>query len=147
MAARLAVDSSKLAVHATTTIYYAVNEPKTWDAALKSCQVLGSDLVTIMTYEEQKSLMDYLKRAFPTTDGYWVGANGGQVNEWAWTTGEPLPDKATFLWNSRQNKHQKTKGCLTLHPQVGTTYAKISEAGFCPHPCADKKAYICEKKN
>ena len=102
---------------------------------------MKSDLAIVRSVEEQKSLMEYLKKTFPEQTHYWIGARKYKDGDapWKWTTGETIAKEDAFNWVDSAEARRSKIGCLVLHPIVTASYSEPGQNGFCPHACVKRR--------
>ena len=104
--------------------YIFVNESKTWFEAQSYCRQTYTDLVTINTTEEMKSLNALLKDK--VTSLFWIGLIRGSTGKWLWSlaNGSSYSELASYRnWRSGEpNNLGQNEFCVGMFIKDGTWF-------------------------
>lgn len=93
----------------SSSVFYYVNETKTWQEAQSYCRANYIDLATVDSMEQITSLNESVKMVDP---GYIGAAWIGLKRSWAWSTGDSL-NTSFASWGPYQPNERNTEtACL-----------------------------------
>ncbi|KAI4894690.1 hypothetical protein NFI96_031585 [Prochilodus magdalenae] len=120
--------------------YIFVKESKTWFEAQSYCRQTYTDLVTINTTEEMKSLNARLKDK--VTSLFWIGLIRGSTGKWLWSlaNGSSYSELAAYLnWRGGEpNNLGQNEYCVGMFIKDGTWF---DVSCFYPH------CFVCYDDN
>ena len=121
--------------------YYFGVIPKSWQDAEVACERLGGHLATVHSAEEEKFVLDYVKRErnelVDLSRGYtWIGGHDFlQESNWMWITDEIFNFTNWRAGNPNNGGANGNEDCLD-----------ISGDGWNDNICSSRLNYVCERK-
>ncbi|CAG9859690.1 unnamed protein product [Phyllotreta striolata] len=117
------------------TKYHLVKEQVSYNSAVKQCQDIGMELLSIQNKAKQIAVDKFITESSYTS---WIWTSGNRIADqktWRWLSGEPISE---FFWYEGEPNNQKgNEECISIGKKTGGS-------AWNDAPCDAKNYYICE---
>ncbi|XP_053369707.1 secretory phospholipase A2 receptor [Clarias gariepinus] len=114
--------------------YYLSSQAYPWEMVLFTCKMLGADLLSLHSKEEQAFIHDRMMKAAHGATEWWIGLSTSSVPEgFSWTDGTALDYEN---WKNGRPSSQPGRNCVSMSLTGSWSTSR----------CVDQHGYVCKRR-